>query len=513
MRWPITDDEQPGGAGAKGAQDPLFDQPESDVVERRAGRGAFAGMEFLHVRARTIINSLGAASGLPFRHTVNAYRGCSHACSYCLAGETPVMLAGGGTRPIAELRTGDALVGTRGRTGARRLVTTEVLAHWRSVRPAHRVTLADGSAVVASGDHRFLTPGGWRHVTATDGSGEPRPHLRAGQCLVGVRHPGAGVDEGDEAADRRIRSIEALGVDLPMFDITTGTGDFVANGVVSHNCFARPSHEWLELDIDEGFERQVVVKVNAVERLRVELSPRRWAGDAIAMGTNTDPYQRCEGIYGLTRGLVEVLAEVANPFSILTKSTLVLRDLELLVEAGGRTDVSVNLSIGTLDPEVWQATEPSAPHPLRRVEAVARLRAAGVRCGVLVAPVLPGLSDGAAQLDAVVAACAEAGASNISGGQLVYLKPGTREVFLRHLARSHPHLVARYEQLYQGVYAPPELHRQVHRRLQDAIDRHRGRRVSIRRNRAPRSEPAMPAPPVPRRAPSTPPPTQLGLPL
>ena len=131
----------------------------------------------------------------------------------------------------------------------------------------------------------------------------------------------------------RIKSIEALGVDLPMFDITTGTGDFIANGVVSHNCFARPTHEYLDMNAGDDFERKIVVKVNAVERLKAELSPAKWAGEHIAMGTNTDPYQRCEGKYRLTRGIVEVLAEHANPFSILTKSTLILRDLDVLAEA------------------------------------------------------------------------------------------------------------------------------------------------------------------------------------
>ena len=152
-----------------------------------------------------------------------------------------------------------------------------------------------------------------------------------------------------------------------------------------------------------------MVKVNAVSQLRAELDPRRWAGELIAMGTNTDPYQRAEGKYRLTRGIVEVLAEVANPFSILTKSTLVLRDLALLAEAARRTSVRVNLSIGTLDEDVWRATEPGTPHPARRVRAVEALNAAGVPCGVLVAPVLPGLSDGPDQLEAVVRACVEAG--------------------------------------------------------------------------------------------------------
>src|SRR5690606_2605074 len=167
---------------------------------------------------------------------------------------------------------------------------------------------------------------------------------------------------------------------------------------------------YLDLDADRDFENRIVVKVNAASHLRTELDPRRWRGDLIAMGTNTDPYQRAEGKYRLTRGIVEVLAEAGNPFSILTKSTLVLRDLQLLAEAAQRTEVRVNLSIGTLNEDVWRATEPGTPHPARRMRAVEQLNEAGVPCGVLVAPVLPGLSDSPEHLDAVVAACVAAGA-------------------------------------------------------------------------------------------------------
>ncbi|HEY8524784.1 MAG TPA: radical SAM protein [Acidimicrobiales bacterium] len=213
-------------------------------------------------------------------------------------------------------------------------------------------------------------------------------------------------------------------------------------------CFARPSHTYLELDADRDFERRIVVKVNAPSLLRRELDPRRWAGDLIAMGTNTDPYQRAEGKYRLTRAIVEVLTERANPFSILTKSTLVLRDLSLLAEAARRTDVRVNLSIGTLDEEVWRATEPGTPHPMRRVRAVEKLNEAGVPCGVLVAPVLPGLSDGPDQLEQVVKACVEAGARSIST-VLLHLRPGVKDVFFDRLTVTHPHLLPTYRRRYR----------------------------------------------------------------
>src|SRR5437016_9388328 len=227
MRWRSVEEEDPpcgGPAGHQGArQVVLFD----DVVERHVGRGEFRGMEFLHVNAGRIINEVAKGTPVPFRYTINAYRGCSHACTYC---------------------------------------------------------------------------------------------------------------------------------------------------------FARPTHEYLEMNSGRDFERRIVVKVNAVERLRAELAPARWAGHHIAMGTNTDPYQRCEGKYRLTRGIVEVLARARNPFSILTKSTLILRDLDLLAEAATHADVRANLSIGTLDEGVWRATEPGTPHPRRRVEAVARLNDAGIPC-------------------------------------------------------------------------------------------------------------------------------------
>ena len=338
VRWRTEGDD---------AQEALF--PDAD---RHIGRGEFRGMEFLHVKARSIINTLPASGRLPFRHTINAYRGCSHACTYC---------------------------------------------------------------------------------------------------------------------------------------------------------FARPTHDYLGLDIGEGFERQVVVKVNAVERLRAELDPRRWCGEPIAMGTNTDPYQRAEGKYHLTRGLVEELGRARNPFSILTKSTLVLRDADVLAEAAERTDVTVSFSVGTLDEEVWRATEPGTPPPRKRLEALAKLRERGLSCGVLVAPVLPGLSDTAESIDAVVAAATEAGATSVSGGMVVYLKPGVREVFLGHLAETHPDLVPRYEAMFRGVNAPSAERQRVADLLHQAQARHRGRPLA-----PPRTAPHRNPPPRPSRAPKATG-TQLGL--
>ena len=239
-------------------------------------------------------------------------------------------------------------------------------------------------------------------------------------------------------------------------------------------CFARPTHTYLDLDADRDFERRIVVKVNAVSRLRRELDPRRWAGELIAMGTNTDPYQRAEGKYRLTRGILEVLAEAGNPFSILTKSTLVLRDLALLAEAARHTTVRVDLSIGTLDEEVWRTTEPGTPHPRRRLRAVAALNEAGVPCGVFVAPVLPGLSDRPDQLAEVVAGAVDAGARSVSS-VLLHLRPGVKEVFLDRLAGTHPHLLDDYRRRYRDrAYAPKADQEALAATVRDLLRRHGG---------------------------------------
>ena len=235
-------------------------------------------------------------------------------------------------------------------------------------------------------------------------------------------------------------------------------------------CFARPTHVYLGMDAGADFERRIVVKVNAVERLRAELRDPRWGGEHIAMGTNTDPYQPAEGRYRLTRGLIGELTAARNPFSILTKSPMILRDLDLLAEAARAGLVRCNLSIGTLDEDVWHASEPGTPPPLRRVEAVARLNAAGVPCGVLVAPVLPGMSDSPEQLAAVVEACIEAGAVSISP-ILLHLRPGVRELFMPWLEGYRPDLVERYRTLYAASYATPGARARLTQRVDDIVDR------------------------------------------
>ena len=218
-------------------------------------------------------------------------------------------------------------------------------------------------------------------------------------------------------------------------------------------CFARPTHVFLDMNAGSDFETKIVVKVNAPEVLRRQLAAKRWKGEGIAMGTNTDPYQRAEGRYRLMPGIIRALTDYRNPFSILTKGTLILRDLELLVEAAGVTDVSTAFSIGTLDEDAWRASEPGTPHPRARIDAVRALNEAGIPCGVLMAPILPGITDDPRQLREVVAAAIDAGATHVSP-ILLHLRPGVREEFLPWLADAYPDLVERYEDLYRKPYAP-----------------------------------------------------------
>lgn len=247
-------------------------------------------------------------------------------------------------------------------------------------------------------------------------------------------------------------------------------------------CFARPTHTFLGMDAGDDFERRIVVKVNAVERLAAELRDPRWGREHIAMGTNTDPYQPAEGRYRLTRGLIGELTKARNPFSILTKSPMILRDLDLLAEVARAGLVRCNLSVGTLDEDVWRASEPGTPPPRRRIDAVARLNAAGVPCGVLIAPVLPGMSDSPEQLADVVDACVEAGAVSVSP-ILLHLRPGVREIFMPWLEGHRPDLVARYGELYSASYATPGARARLSQAVDDLVDRLGGRAVSPARSR------------------------------
>jgi DNA repair photolyase len=648
----------------QGAKVRTFDTPE------------FRGMTFYEVNARSIINRVPEISQVPFRWTINPYRGCSHSCLYCQLGETPVLMGDGRTKALAEVRVGDEIYGTARLGRYRRYVKTRVEAHWETYKDAFLILLEDGTELVASGNHRFLSDRGWKYVTGSEWGPQRRPHLTVNNRLLG---PGAfpsgplqdsdycrgylcGLIRGDghldsypytrpsgkaavshrfrlalvdleplarardylrelnvetreflfqaavgsrkelraiSAASRhrvetirsivqwprsptlewrkgflagifdaegsfsgslriantnavivdqiatslrvlgfafrleptqrpngmtyvrllggmpealrffltvdpattrkrsiegvavknkgpsRVKSIEPLGVGVPMYDITTGTGDFIANGVVSHNCFARKTHTYLDLDYGKDFDTRIVVKVNAGEKLRKELSAPRWKGEHIAMGTNVDPYQRAEGRYRLMPPILEALRDFRNPFSILTKGTLMLRDLGLLAECAEVTDVGTNYSVGTVDRELWRATEPGTPSPRKRLDAVRKLNEAGVACGVLMAPILPFLSDDDETLEETVAAIAEAGATHVSPIVLHLRKGGSREWWMRWLRDEHRDLVPKYAALYGGgAYAPKEYQTLIAEKVSRLAKKHGvGRRTGAQARR------------------------------
>ena len=517
MRWSNLSTEADQRARLPGYREEAvvrhFDAPEA------------VDIRFYEVRAKSILNHVPEASQMPFRWTINPYRGCTHSCVYCLGGETPVLTGDGRHKPIADLDVREAIYGTVvGESGYRRYARTTVQDKWITVKPAYRVTLEDETELIVSGDHRLLSNRGWKHVVNSERGQPDRPHLTTRNRLVGtgafapqpahdseyrrgylcgiirgdgtlgeyecrrasgssytayrfrlaltdlealrrtraflatadvetgerlfqravgahrevtaiyaqsgrsferikelVEWPGlpsiqwcrgflAGVFDAEggrsdyalriantdpqilawtEACARRfgfdiatdhtenenglkylrirgglsehlrffhltdpaisrkrdiegqmvktfaklrVAEIEPLGKALPFYDITTGTGDFIANGVVSHNCFARPTHKYLDFDAGRDFEREIVVKVNAPELLRAELARPSWKGEHVALGTNTDPYQWVEGRYRLMPGIWEALRDARNPCSVLTKSPLLLRDLPLMKE-------------------------------------------------------------------------------------------------------------------------------------------------------------------------------------
>jgi DNA repair photolyase len=217
-------------------------------------------------------------------------------------------------------------------------------------------------------------------------------------------------------------------------------------------CFARPTHTYLDFNAREDFEREIVVKVNAPELVRAELGRPSWKGEHVALGTNTDPYQWVEGRYRLMEGIWEAMRDFANPCSVLTKSPLLLRDIELMKELVAVTEFAANLSVPTLDEKAWRQTEPHTPHPRKRLEAVAELNQAGIPTGVLVAPLMPGINDAPEQVDEILELATQAGARTI-GGVALHLRGEVRDIFFDWLRQHRPDLVPRYEDLYRrGAY-------------------------------------------------------------
>jgi DNA repair photolyase len=654
----------------------------ADSVIRTFDAPEALGIRFHEIRARSALNRVPERSRMPFRWTVNPYRGCMHACVYCLSGETPILMADGRTRPLSDVRVEDEIYGTVREGSYRRYAVTRVLAHWQTRKHAFRITLEDGTELVASGDHRFLTDRGWKFVTGAEQGSRRRPHLTPNNKLMGMgsfaRHPEDSADyrqgylcglirgdghlgsysyerpgrsrddhhrfrlaladiealrrgqeyltgldvstqefafaayagrpmqairtsardkvdtvrqlilwpkrpsvdwmkgflagifdaEGhhgqvvritngdpeiidwitycllrlefahvvekarpngvvnvrlsgglaeklrffhtvDPAITRkrsiegmaikctsplRIVSIEPLGKQLRLFDITTGTGDFIANGVVSHNCFARPTHTYLDLNAREDFEREIIVKVNVPERLRAELSRPSWKHEHVALGTNTDPYQWVEGRYRLMPAIWEALRDTGTPASLVTKSPLVLRDVSILRELHESAEMSVYLSVPTLDEGAWRETEPHTPSPRARIEAVAKLNAAGVPAGVLVAPLMPGINDAPEQVEKILSLAEEAGAISVAGVAL-HLRGEVRGIFFDWLRYHRPDLIPYYEELYRrGAYVPREVSEKLSALAKGRTHRkRRGMRATKAYGRAPeRAEPAQP---------------------
>ncbi len=579
--------------------------------------------------ARNVITK-NDSPDIPFDLSINPYRGCEHGCVYCMSGDSLILMGDGSQKPLATLSVGDEIYGTAKQGHYRRYVRSQVLAQWRTRKPAWRVRLADGTELVASGDHRFLTERGWKFVAPGE-DGRQRPRLTLNNTLMGLgvvpsirrndhsaeyrrgylcglirgdghlgvyRYARAGRANGDQyrfrlamsdsealeraakflsdfgiATDRflffagsalrrqieairtsartsvaaigklvawperpagdwllgyvggifdaegsykdgimriantdphmidvlsdglralrfdsvvetgrldapkpvkyvRVRGglrehlrffgtfdpsivrkrdieaqsvksaakleiveIEPLGREMDLFDITTGTGDFVANGMISHNCYARPSHQYLNLSAGLDFETRLFYKKDAALHLREELNRRAYKPSAINLGANTDPYQPLERKLGVTRSILEVLAECHHPVTIVTKGALVVRDIDVLSQLAAERLVKVFVSVTTLDDELKRRMEPRAASPRARLAAIGKLAAAGIPVGVMFAPVVPAINDH--ELEAILDASAAAGAKT-AGYVLLRLPGEVRELFLEWLDLHFP---------------------------------------------------------------------------
>jgi DNA repair photolyase len=221
-------------------------------------------------------------------------------------------------------------------------------------------------------------------------------------------------------------------------------------------CFARRTHTFLDFDAGRDFEREIVVKVNVPELLRAELARPSWKRELVALGTNTDPYQWVESRYRFMPEILAALEEAETPVSVLTKSPLLLRDIDLYERMAKHLPISVNLSIPTLDEDAWRATEPHTPSPSARLDAVAELRRRGIDSGVLIAPLMPGINDDPAQVQPIIDRAKEADATFL-GGVALHLRDEVKDVFFAWLKTKRPDLLPRYEKLYGGrAYMRPE---------------------------------------------------------
>ncbi|WBQ06513.1 Rv2578c family radical SAM protein [Kribbella sp. CA-293567] len=237
-------------------------------------------------------------------------------------------------------------------------------------------------------------------------------------------------------------------------------------------CFARPSHRYLDLDTGLDFDQQIVVKTNVVDVLRRELTRPSWRFEQVALGTNTDPYQRAEGRYRLMPGIIETLAASGTPLSILTKGTLLRRDLDVLAAAATEVPVGLGVSLSLADEDLRRTVEPGVPSVRGRLDLIRAIREAGLPCGVMVAPVLPWLTDSDEQLDHLFGELAAAGATGVTT-LVLHLRPGVKDWFMTWLAEERPELVSRYNELYaRGSTALPSYRKDFETRVRPLLTKH-----------------------------------------
>jgi DNA repair photolyase len=373
--------------------------------------------------ARSILSE-NDSPDLGFKFSANPYRGCQHACAYCSDGDTRILMADASTKPLAMIVIGDEIMGTRFEGDRRVQVRTRVVDHWRVEKPAYRVELAGGTTIITSGDHRLLGESGWGYVNPSDPAFRA---LRADESLIGLVQSRASDAHTlvEPASSLRVRSIEELG-ERALFDITTGTGDFIANGVVSHNCYARPTHEYLDLGAGTDFDTKIIVKRQAPELLRAAFEKPSWKGDTVMFSGVTDCYQPVERDLELTKRCLEVCLEYRNPVSVISKSALVERDIELFLALSKEARFHIAVSLAFTDNEMSRAIEPWAASPDRRFRVIETLAKAGVNVGVMCAPIIPGVNDN--QLVTLLERAAAAGAQS-AGWSLLRLPGVVKEVF------------------------------------------------------------------------------------
>jgi DNA repair photolyase len=387
--------------------------------------------------ARSII-SRNNSPDIGFSQSINPYRGCEHACIYCLGGDTEILMANGATKPLAELQVGDTIVGTQANGPDRHYTKTTVLAHWSVTKSAIRMQLANGNQLVTSADHRFLSERGWGFV-APNNQG---PNLSLGDKLMGPGCGGKGSIIGEAVQSHpqhAIAHIDSLGTTMRLYDITTGTEDFVANGVISHNCYARPSHAYVGLSPGLDFETKLFYKADAAKLLEAELAAPKYRCSPIMLGANTDPYQPLEKKLKVTRSILEVLVRCRHPVSVTTKGALVARDVDLLATLARDGLTRVMFSIPTLDDDLKRILEPRAASAAAKLKAMRLLADAGVTVGVLVAPIIPVLTEH--EIESVLEAARAAGAS-LAGYTILRLPWEVKDLFREWLAEHFPERAA-----------------------------------------------------------------------